>query len=138
MRREDSVSAMRATASCAYTMGVLIAALALMLEPRELKNIPHGIVLGLLIARAPLFIIPLAKTPARSRLAFAELFAWCLAVAASLPGLFPTLFFVPLVQVLPPFALVVVVVAYGAAALEALVAVVRAAAAVVASLMDAG
>ena len=57
---------MRAMALCAYTMGVLIAALALMLEPRELKDIPHGIVLGLLIARAPLFIIPLSKTPAPS------------------------------------------------------------------------
>jgi len=136
MRREHAVSAMRAMASCAYTMGVLIAALALVLEPRELKDIPHGVVLGLLIARVPLFIIPLAKTPARSRLAFAELFAWCLAVAASLPGLFPTLFFVPLLQVLPPFALVLVVVAYGAAVLESLVAVARASAVVVASLID--
>ena len=127
---------MRAMAWCAYTMGVLITVLALMLEPRELKDIPHGIVLGLLIARAPLFMIPLSKTPPRSRLAFAEGFAWCLAVAASLPGLFPTLFFVPLIRVLPPFALLLVVIAYGAAVLESLAAVARASAGVVASLID--
>jgi hypothetical protein len=127
---------MRAMAWCAYTLGVLIAVLALTLEPRELKDIPHGIVLGMLIARAPLVMIPLSKTPPLSTLAFAEGFAWCLAVVASLPGLFPTLIFIPLLRVLPSGALLLVVIAYGAAVLESVVAVARASVVVVASLID--